>query len=169
MTPGLDEIQGGCPNPTGAEMSLPARAAGLSPPLSLGQAWTSSVAQIGQVRSVAQAGEDEFQAGAGLILVWMSCRCRDGPGLEQRQGWDDLLGPEFGLAGTDVVAGCRWEWGRLTGAVVGTGRGWSCVWMRYRWGLAGISAGGVTVWCGLVGWSVAGPGSDWSGVGGWLW
>ena len=67
-----------------------------------------------------------------MILVWMSFRCRDGPGLEQRQGWDDLLGPEFGLAGTDVVAGCRWEWGRLTGAVVGTGRGWSCVWMRYR-------------------------------------
>lgn len=47
LGPGLDLIQGPCPTPMDAEMSVSARAEGLATPLSLGQGVTSSAALTG--------------------------------------------------------------------------------------------------------------------------
>ena len=43
---------------------------------------------------------------------------------------------------------------------------WALVWMRDRWGdgVMVVTEMG-TVWCGLVGWSVTGTGSDWCPAG----
>ena len=62
----------------------------------------SSFFWTGRASSVAHAGTDEFHAGVGLTLVWMSCRCREPPGLNKDRAGDDFLGPEFGLSGIDA-------------------------------------------------------------------